>query len=75
MLEREPVLKAFCTGTAVMIIADGTLMICCRCLTYRQEDRLDVTAAAAQPYLVMKRSRQGSAAAAAASPAPAQKPA
>ncbi|CAL8471440.1 g10982 [Coccomyxa elongata] len=46
-----------------------------RCLTYRQEDRLDVMAAAAQPYLVMKRSRQGSAAAPAASPAPAQKPA
>ena len=43
-----------------------------RCLAYRQQDRPDVAAAAAHPYLVIRRARQGSAA---ASPAPAARPA
>lgn len=37
-----------------------------KCLAYRQEDRLDVHAAAAHPYMSFKRAPKGGAAAAAA---------
>lgn len=37
-----------------------------RCLAYRQEDRLDVHAAAAHPYMSFKKPARGAAAAAAA---------
>ncbi|CAK0785493.1 hypothetical protein CVIRNUC_008702 [Coccomyxa viridis] len=44
-----------------------------RCLAYRQADRLDVAAAAAQPFLAMKRTGARQSGAAAASPATGQK--
>ena len=47
--------------------------VACRCLAYRQADRLDVAAAAAQPFLAMKRTGTRQSGAAAASPAPGQK--
>ena len=48
------------SGVMVRPVHDP-LMLGCRCLAYRQQDRLDVAAAAAHPYLVIRRPRQGSA--------------
>lgn len=55
------------------VIEESKEHVACRCLAYRQADRLDVAAAAAQPFLAMKRTGARQSGAAAASPATGQK--